>query len=421
LRPTVRLRLTLLYGGLFLVCGITLLAVTYLLVVHATSGIIFRGENMTAVIDTGPSRSKPSGAASVGTSSIEGSGTAPILAPEVAARLAKAQHAAELHQLLLQSGIALAVVTIIALGLGWMVAGRALRKLRAITTAVQQISATNLHERLALTGPDDELKELGDTFDALVGRLEASFAAQRRFVANASHELRTPLARQRTVGQVALADPDASIESLQAAHERVLAAGAQQEQLIEALLTLARGQAGVDRNEPFDLATLAERVVASRRAEAQYRDIAVYVDVEPAPGSGDPRLVERLVTNLVDNALRHNIVGGCVVVRTTGAADDAVLSVANTGPVVPADALDGLFQPFRRMDADRTGRGLGHGLGLGLSIVQAVADAHNARVDTRAQTHGGLRVEVRFPRTCPPPSPARAGQPTQRSVTNGAS
>ncbi|MCW2657190.1 MAG: hypothetical protein JWR06_1383, partial [Jatrophihabitans sp.] len=142
-----------------------------------------------------------------------------------------------------------------------MVAGRALRKLRAITTAVQQISATNLHERLALTGPDDELKELGDTFDALVGRLEASFAAQRRFVANASHELRTPLARQRTVGQVALADPDASIESLQAAHERVLAAGAQQEQLIEALLTLARGQAGVDRNEPFDLATLAERVV----------------------------------------------------------------------------------------------------------------------------------------------------------------
>ncbi|MDT4904534.1 MAG: hypothetical protein QOH52_2550, partial [Pseudonocardiales bacterium] len=222
LRPTVRLRLTLLYGGLFLVCGITLLAVTYLLVVHATSGIIFRGENMTAVIDTGPSRSKPSGAASVGTSSIEGSGTAPILAPEVAARLAKAQHAAELHQLLLQSGIALAVVTIIALGLGWMVAGRALRKLRAITTAVQQISATNLHERLALTGPDDELKELGDTFDALVGRLEASFAAQRRFVANASHELRTPLARQRTVGQVALADPDASIESLQAAHERVL-------------------------------------------------------------------------------------------------------------------------------------------------------------------------------------------------------
>jgi signal transduction histidine kinase len=212
-----------------------------------------------------------------------------------------------------------------------MVAGRALRKLRAITTAVQQISATNLHERLALTGPDDELKELGDTFDALVGRLEASFAAQRRFVANASHELRTPLARQRTVGQVALADPDASIESLQAAHERVLAAGAQQEQLIEALLTLARGQAGVDRNEPFDLATLAERVVASRRAEAQYRDLAVYVDVEPAPGSGDPRLVERLVTNLVDNALRHNIVGGCVVVRTRTRARTRVGIVDRAG------------------------------------------------------------------------------------------
>jgi signal transduction histidine kinase len=172
---------------------------------------------------------------------------------------ARAARDAVLDRLLVQSGIALAAMALVSVALGSVVAGRVLRPLRTITTAARDISATNLQERLALDGPDDELKELGDTFDALLERLEASFESQRRFVANASHELRTPLARQRTLAQVAIGDPGATVASLRSAHERVLASGAQQERLIEALLTLSRGEAGLDRREPVDLATATEQ------------------------------------------------------------------------------------------------------------------------------------------------------------------
>lgn len=395
-RPTVRLRLTLVYGGLFLACGAALVAITYVLMVHATSGFIFSNE-------TGSFSTVRTGSSAVPTVKDRQlhvlTAPGPQLSPaQLQAQMdqleaqAHTQHAAELHQLLLQSGIALAVMSVISIALGWVVAGRVLRKLRTITAAVQQISATNLHERLALTGPDDELKELGDTFDALVGRLERSFAAQRRFVANASHELRTPLARQRTLGQVALADPDASIESLRAAHERVLAAGAQQEQLIEALLALARGQAGVDRRRPIDLASVIERLLAARQDEAKYRGVRIDADLDAALTAGDPRLVERLVSNLIDNGLRHNIAHGHLVVRTTTRNAQVIMSLSNTGPDVPTDAVEGLFQPFRRHGADRTGEGLG----LGLSIVRAIADSHGATVEARPGARGGLQVDVCF-------------------------
>ncbi len=399
-RRTVRLRLTLLYGGLFLLCGTALLATTYLLVVHATNGVIFKGENLTVVAGShkGSSPSTPP------TPTTHSQGThppnsAPQLSPELAERLAKHQHAAELHQLLLQSGIALAIMTVVSIALGWLVAGRVLRPLRTIATAVRDISDTNLHRRLALAGPDDELKELGDTFDALLARLDASFQAQRRFVANASHELRTPLARQRTLGQVALADPDATVESLRAAHERVLAAGTQQQRLIDSLLTLARGQAGIERRKPFDLSSIALQVLATRSTEATARDIDLRTTLHPAAATGDPRLIERMVANLVDNALHHNHPAGHIDVRTQTRAGHAVLSVSNTGPVVPGDAVDELFQPFRRLDADRTSHG--DRLGLGLSIVHAVADAHHATITTRARPHGGLAVEVHFPNPAP--------------------
>jgi signal transduction histidine kinase len=393
-RRTVRLRLTLVYGALFLVCGAALLAFTYVLVAHATNRVLFynSGNGLSGAVVGKPSKSARPGLVSTQVNGTPGASAPPDI--DRLRALAERQHAAELHQLLLQSGIALAVMAVISIGLGWLVAGRVLRPLRTITTAVRDISATNLHQRLALSGPDDELKELGNTFDALLARLDASFQGQRRFVANASHELRTPLARQRTLAQVALDDPRATVESLRAAHERVLAAGTQQERLIEALLTLARTEAGLHRRQPVDLAVVTARVLADLRPEAQLQGLHLDATLEPAPTSGDPRLIERLVTNLADNALRHNIDEGSVQIRTGVTDGAAVLCVINTGPVVPAPDVDRLFQPFQRIGAERTGHG--NGVGLGLSIVQAVADTHDAGIVAAACPDGGLRVEVTF-------------------------
>jgi signal transduction histidine kinase len=281
-----------------------------------------------------------------------------------------------------------------SIGLGWLAAGRVLRPLRTINERARAISATNLHRRLALTGPDDELGQLADTFDELLERLEASFTAQRQFVANASHELRTPLARAQTLAEIALSDPGATVESLKASHRRVLAAGKQQERLIEALLTLARSERGVDEREPFDLARIADGVLRLRRPEAERRGLYVHASLEPADTSGDPRLAERLVANLVDNALRHNVPSGRIDITTTTANGQAVLSIANTGLPVPPAELERLFQPFQRLGADRTDHS--NGTGLGLSIVAAIAGAHGATHTAYAQPGGGLEIEVSF-------------------------
>ena len=415
-RRTVRLRLTLVYGAMFLACGIALLAVTYVLVAHATDTGVYRNGNTIFVVGQQGSGPTPSTSTPSTQTNTEGTGspTVPQVSPALAKKLANRQHADLLHQLLLQSGIALAIMTVVSIGLGWLVAGRVLRPLRTITAAVRGISETNLHQRLVLTGPDDELTELGDTFDGLLARLDASFHAQRSFIANASHELRTPLARQRTIGQVALADPEASTESLRAAHERVLAAGAQQERIIESLLTLARGQAGLHRHDGFDLAGLAKQVLAARSAEAAARDIDLRTTLCPAPTGGDPRLVERLIANLVDNGLRHNHPNGRLDVRTETHDGHALLTVTNTGPDIPPDAVERLFQPFRRLDPDRTG----DGLGLGLSIVQAIADAHAATIAAQACSHGGLTVEISFPLPTQPPD--QSNSPTPRSDVTAA-
>ena len=311
------------------------------------------------------------------------------------------QQSAELNRLLVESGVALAIMTVASVGLGWLVAGRVLRPLRAITGAARSISASSLHSRLALTGPDDELKELGDTFDALLARLEAAFSAQRQFAANASHELRTPLARQRTVIEVALADPQPTVPALQAACGRVLAAGEQQERLIEALLTLSRSQRGLDRLEPVNLAAITVGVVGAQQAGAASRQVTVEASIGPAMTVGDPRLAERLVTNLLDNAIRYNDPGGWVRVRTGSTDGLATLWITNSGPVIPPAEIARLFGPFQRLQAGRTSGGSGSiapGSGLGLSIVNAIASAHQGWLWAEPRSEGGLDIEVRFSR-----------------------
>jgi signal transduction histidine kinase len=387
-RRTVRLRLTFLYGGLFLACGAALLSVTYLLLSRSTRADRIAGVSGEAF------RKQPAGGPPADAFPAELQSMTKSSIIRLTQDAAEREQEAVMDQLLVQSGIALALMTVISIGLGWLVAGRILRPLRTITTAAREISATSLHQRLALDSPDDELKELGDTIDELLTRLEASFKAQRQFVANASHELRTPLARQRTVGQVALADPEATVDTLRAAHERILVAGVQQERLIEALLALTRGQAGIDVREPFDLARLTGEVLDSRQAEAKNRNLIIHPKISAAPVAGNPRLTERLIANLVDNALRYNAPDGRIEVATATANGHSTLTVSNTGPEVPRDQLDRLFQPFQRLGTTRTGEGLG----LGLSIVEAIATAHDAIVTTRARPEGGLSITVAFPR-----------------------
>jgi signal transduction histidine kinase len=288
-------------------------------------------------------------------------------------------------------GLAAAAV---ALAGAWWLAGRVLRPLNAITATAQEISATNLNRRLDLTGPNDELTQLGSTMDHLFGRLESSFEAQRRFVANASHELRTPLAGQRTLLQVALADPGATATSLRAACEGALQLGDQQERLIDALLTLATSERGIERWERFDLAQITETALTSRRHEAERQNLRVESALTAAPATGDPRLVELLVTNLIDNALRHNVTGGHVEISTGFARGRATIMVRNSGPALPPSQIEQLFQPFQRTGGRQIQRTDGHGLGL--AIVQAIVRVHGAGIWPHPRPEGGLDIVVSF-------------------------
>jgi signal transduction histidine kinase len=378
-KRTVRLRLTLLYGTLFLASGAALLAITYGLVDSRISANVLSGSLFQGSGDTGAT----------------GHGT--VTASPGLADSRRAQQAADLHQFLIQSGLALAIMVAVALALGWLTAGRTLRPLRAITAATRQISDQNLHERLALTGPRDELTELADTIDGLLARLDAAFGSQRRFVANASHELRTPLMLTQTLLQVALADPAITLGSLQDACHEVLAACKEQDRLIRALLTLARSQRGLDHREPLDLADLSRQVLHARQQDATAQGLRVDAALGAAAAVGDPSLAEILISNLIDNAIRHNLPGGHIQVSTAAHGRQATLTVANTGPHVPAGQAPRLLEPFQRLDGKR-----GHhqdGLGLGLSIVAAIADAHNADLSIHPRPAGGLAIEVTFPLT----------------------
>lgn len=298
------------------------------------------------------------------------------------------------HQLLVGSALALTILIPIALAAGWFVAGRFLRPLRAITATAKAISAGNLHQRLDLGEPADELTELGHILDDLFARLQASFDAHRHFVANASHELRTPLAGLRTLLEVALADPDADADALRSACQEALALGGHQEQLVQALLALATSERGLTRRDTFDLAQVATGVLASRRGQAAQRGIDLTEHLAPAVTAGDPRLVESLIANLIDNAIRHNHPDGHVQITTQTSGTQATLTITNSGPVVPDNEIQRLFQPFQRLSPGRHGRR--DGLGLGLAIVTAVAQAHDATLTTSARPEGGLAITVRF-------------------------
>jgi len=301
----------------------------------------------------------------------------------------------------------LALLIVLAAGAGWLIAGRVVRPLRAITSTARAISASSLHERVDARARGNEFAELGDTLNGLFGRLQAAFDSQRRFVANASHELRTPLSASRALLQVALADPDASVESLRATCQEVLDLGDQQERLIAALLTLASGQRGLERTGPLDLAEIAQKVIAAMQHEAGSRGIQLSTALAPAPVTGDPSLAGSLVANLIGNAIRHNSPGGQVEVAAGRASGGSFLAVRNTGPVIPPEEVGALFEPFRQLGADRVRHGVGNGLGL--AIVRAIADAHGATLTAHARPLGGLDIRVEFPgRVEPPDQPPAA-------------
>lgn len=404
-RPTIRLRLTLLYGGLFLLSGAVLLAVTYVVVSNSTQGTVFAtsGSGVGGLVTVNKSgATMPVISAQVplqpGDTSFIGSAPDAAQLQTLANRLttlAAQQHTAQMQQLLIGSGIALGGMAVLAIGFGWFMAGRVLRPLRTMTTTARSISASNLHRRIPLDGPNDELTELGSTFNDLLARLEQSFEAQRQFIANASHELRTPLARQRAVAEVALRDPDATIATLRDAHERVVVAGEQQERLIEALLVLARSERGLETRGPFDLADATAVVLESRTADIERQGLTMHAHLDSAVTWGDARLAERVVANLVDNARRYNVASGSIDVTTAVVDGSATLRVSNSGPLVSPDDVPHLTEPFRRAGTQRM---QSEGLGLGLSIVQAIVAAHGGSLHVAARKGGGLDAAVAFPR-----------------------
>jgi len=397
-RRTLRMRLTFLYGGLFLACGAALLAITYVLLAHTA----WRPGSVRTLV-----RRAGAGAGFQPGHHVSSTGIAVLTSVAHGVRIS------DLHHLMIWSGVALAGMSIASILLGWIVAGRVLAPLRTITTTTREISAKNLHRRLALEGPNDELKDLGDTIDALLARLDSSFQAQRAFVANASHELRTPLALSRAMLQFALADPDLTFDQLKATCADVLDAATDHEQLIEALLALAESQQDLEHHETFDLAEIAHDVIQTYQHRATDQRITVDAALSRAPISGDPRLARTLLTNVLENAVRYNVPHGRVNITLNARAQRPTLTVANTGPHVPADTVDRLLQPFRRLTPDRSNNGDGHGLGL--SIVAAIATAHSATLNIEPRRAGGLHITIQFPTistdhentpAAPEPSPA---------------
>ena len=415
---TVRWRLTLIYGGLFLVSGAGLLAITYGLLSHANQvqgpppWVFFHRRNVLRPPFL------PSGG---GIQPLPGQVRAGLALLPVKVRRAfgsragravvslvvSNQRISDLHQLEVESGIALAIMALISGLLGWLVAGRVLRPLRLITAATREISEANLHRRLALAGPRDELRQLADTIDGLLMRLEGAFEAQRRFVANASHELRTPLTTVRALLEMVLSDRQATVKTFREVSRQVLEENEQEERLIDALLSLAQGQRGIEHPEPVDLSALSRQVAQTLSPQAAAAGLSLDTALQPAQIAGDRRLVERLVSNLLDNAVRHNVAHGRVDMTVATQNGHAVLHLTNTGPVVPAEQIERLLQPFQRMSGERIGQG---GLGLGLSIVSAIALAHQARLQVHARDEGGLDVQVRFP-AAPGAPPAHDAPP----------
>ncbi|MCX4904858.1 HAMP domain-containing sensor histidine kinase [Streptomyces sp. NBC_00878] len=385
LRPTIRIRLTLLYGGMFLIAGILLLSIIYLLAAQALrqgSGVSFQvtGTDLKLYSETCPQLS--------GARSNE----------EVNAILKECtaiqqQHA--LDGLLSRSLLALLGLAVIAFAFGYAMAGRVLSPLGRITRTARAVAGSDLSRRIELDGPDDEFKELADTFDDMLERLQRAFTAQQRFVGNASHELRTPLAINRTLLEVHLSDPGAPVE-LQQLGKTLLATNERSEQLVEGLLLLARSDNQIVERKPVDLAEVASQAIDQVRGEAEAKGVMIRGKRAAAVVQGSGVLLERIALNLVQNAVRYNVAeDGWVEVTTEVQHGQAVLVVSNTGPVVPAYEIDNLFEPFRRLRTERTGSD--KGVGLGLSIARSVARAHGGHIAAEPREGGGLVMRVTLP------------------------
>ncbi|MFF9509796.1 sensor histidine kinase [Streptomyces sp. NPDC014724] len=390
-----RARLTALYGGLLVLAGALLMGLVYLLV----------SERLYASVLTAVAPAVPDGATAPAVRSGVASTPEPpssdwaqtvVMEPgqyAVAKRVTTAAGDAALNQLLTVSGVSLAVYSALSVALAWWMAGRVLRPVGVITARARRLSGSNLHERLALKAPPGELKELADTFDGMLDRIEELVAARQRFAANAAHELRTPLAVQRAAAEIGLAD-DPPPEKVAWIRDKLIDTAADSEQLIEGLLLLAVSDEGLRRRERVGLDTTAATVTEALEAEAKARSITVEAEARPVSVEGDPVLLGHLVHNLVANALRHNHPGGTVRARVGPGG----LEVANSGPVVDPATVPLLFEPFRRAQARR--HAPGEGAGLGLSIVASIARAHGGEASATANPGGGLTVRVVLP-TCP--------------------
>ncbi len=386
---TARTRLTILFAALFAVGGIVLLAITYVLVAQNVSVADIQNpasdpnfKQACADLGTGSKPEDPNLKAKCSASVKLGLEAA-----------ANAQRRSMLDDLLFYAAITLAVTTLLAAYVGWLLAGRILKPIHRLTEAAKNAGENNLSQRLDLSGPRDEIRELGETFDAMLDRLEFAFNAQRRFIANASHELRTPLTVMRTAVDVVLAKRSPTREELVDMGIEVRDEVTNADALITSLLALAQNQHGPSVTDRVDLANIVRHVVE----HTDFGDITVEVSTEEAPIECDRLLIDRLVSNLISNAVRYNVPNGRVSVSVTSAEDFAVLSVANTGPVVSPERVDEIFQPFTRLD-ERVGT---EGFGLGLALVESIASAHSGTVSALAPETGGLDVVVRIPTAAP--------------------
>jgi signal transduction histidine kinase len=383
-RLSVRLRLTFLYGALFLVAGLFLLVLIYLLMrrsldesaVFRISETFIDANNLAVSTPAGPDV-------------LVGAPEAIVGLEEERVRLRDAT----LRELLTQASVALTVAALLSAGIGWWVSGRVLRPVHDITAVARRLSEERLHERISLEGPHDELRELADTFDGMLARLEAAFEAQRRFAANVSHELRNPLAIIRTEIDVALANPEVDPDELRAMGETVRSATERSERVIAALMTLARSSQPVTTHEDVDLAELLRAALAS--LSTRLGDRGISLELAPAQVRGDRALLEQMVANLLENADRYNVANGTIGIRTWSEAGRALLEIANDGERIAKSDVETLFEPFRRHRPDRTGSD--QGTGLGLSIVRAIATAHGGTATAGSIPTGGLVVRVTLP------------------------
>jgi signal transduction histidine kinase len=372
MRPTIRIRLAAWYTALTAVTGLVLLGVTFLCVVPTLPTLMVPARPLDGMAHSQPVR-----------------------LPQAATEVINIQ-ARVGQSLLTWGGLALLGLAVLSACIGWLLAGRVLRPVRAVTSTARRVAERHLDERIGLIGPADELKELADTFDSMVERLERSFDGQRRFIANASHELRTPLTTTRALVEVA-ASADGNSEDTRRLCRKLLTVTAGQERLLDGLLALAHSETTIDRSTRIDLAELAEEAAGAHADTALGAGIELRTELSAAPLHGDPALLGRVVHNLVDNAVRYNIgAGGWVTIHSGTTRDGAAtLSVTNSGPIIETEEVDSLFEPFRRLRYDRTRQP--RGSGLGLSVVRAVVRAHHGSVRAHPRPHGGLTLQVTIP------------------------